>query len=58
MYDIDEECEKCGARMDIIIESGTPVQYRANCPICHTNFSVVLLPRETLHKSQPCTLLG
>src|ERR1035438_7526605 len=45
---IEEQCEKCGSKMTIIVKSSTPdlIQYQANCPTCHTNFDAVLLPRQ------------
>jgi hypothetical protein len=45
---MNEYCEKCGTKMVVTIVSSTPdlVEYRAKCPLCHTDFSAVLLPRQ------------
>jgi hypothetical protein len=43
---MNENCEKCGTQMNVIIESSNAdvINYRADCPFCHLGFSGVIFP--------------
>lgn len=50
---IEEYCEKCGTKMNIVIESidSDVINYRADCPYCHLGFSAVI------QRNQPAPMI-